>query len=384
MKHAIALVDCDSFFVSCEQVLKPELIGQPVCVLSNNNGCVVSRSKEAKAVGVKMGMPFFMAKKEFPNVVYITGNLERYGEFSKKVMTKLKEYSPNVEVYSIDEAFIDLTGTERLYGKSLEEIIKMIRSDIFNELQIPVSIGLAPSKTLAKLASDKAKNTGGIFIITPEAINTILENTYLEEIWGIGKNMSIKLKRKGIFTPTELVKKEDQLLKSYFGVVGLNLKHELLGECISFVNPKEEAPQSIQHTSALKEFTNDKNVLKTALNTHIHSACKKLRRHGLLCSKVGTMLRTKDFRLLSLVKELDDSTNFELEIQKTVFELFEQIYLENTLYRSTGVYLLDFEAEAFKQLPLIYDEKDIKKSALAKCLDKIENKFGKNSIRTGY
>lgn len=384
MKNIIALVDCDSFFVACEQVLAPELLGKPVCVLSNNNGCVVSRSKEAKTVGVKMGMPFFMAKKEFPNVTYITGNLDRYGEFSKKVMNKLKEYSPNVEVYSIDEAFIDLTGTERLYQKSYEDIIRMIKDDIYNELKIPVSIGLAPSKTLAKLASDKAKSTGGIFVVKPEEIYSILSKTSLDEIWGIGKNMNLKLKKKGIFTPIELIQKEDSLLKSYFGVVGLNLKHELLGECISFVNPVEEAPKSIQHTSALKEFTNDKNILKTGLNTHIHSACKKLRKHGLLCKKVGTMLRTKDFEVISLVKNLDESTNFELEIQKTVFELFEQIYLENVLYRSTGVYLFDFEPEFCKQLTLLKDEKEDKKNALTKCIDNIENKFGKNSIRTGY
>ena len=384
MKNVIALVDCDSFFVACEQVLAPELLGKPVCVLSNNNGCIVSRSKEAKNVGVRMGMPFFMAKKEFPDVTYITGNLDRYREFSNKVMNKLKKYSPVVEIYSIDEAFIDLTGTERLYQKSYEEIIKMIKKEIYEELKIPVSIGLSTSKTLAKLASDKAKTTGGIFVICPDKISSILEQTSLEEIWGIGKNMSLKLKKKGIFSPIELTKKDDALLKSYFGVVGLNLKHELLGECISFVNPKEEAPKSIQHTSALKEFTNDKNILKTGLNTHIHSACKKLRQHGLLCKKVGTMLRTKDFRVFSLVKDLEESTNFELEIQKTVFELFEQIYNSHILYRSTGVYLFEFEPEACKQLTLLRDEKEEKKTALAKCIDNIENKFGKNSIRTGY
>ena len=124
MKNVIALVDCDSFFVACEQVLAPELLGKPVCVLSNNNGCIVSRSKEAKNVGVRMGMPFFMAKKEFPDVTYITGNLDRYREFSNKVMNKLKKYSPVVEIYSIDEAFIDLTGTERLYQKVMKKLSK--------------------------------------------------------------------------------------------------------------------------------------------------------------------------------------------------------------------------------------------------------------------
>ena len=146
---------------------------------------------------------------------------------------------------------------------------------------------------------------------------------------------------------------------------------------------EEEIPQSIQHTSALKEFTIEKNILKTALNTHIHSACRKLRLHGLLTSKIGVMLRTKDFQVFSISQELTESTNFELEIQKTVFELFEQIFREGILYRSTGVTLADFESEDCKQLTLLDREND-KKDSLAKCIDKIESKFGKNKIRTGF
>lgn len=383
MKKVIALVDCDSFFVACEQVRDMGLVGLPVCVLSNNNGCVVSRSKEAKAVGVRMGMPYFMAKKEFPEVIYKTGDKDFYEEISSKVMAKLKTYAPQVQVYSIDEAFIDLTGTERLYKKNYEEIVRQIRNEVMAETGIPVSIGLASSKTLAKLASDKAKKNAGIFIVQEENIEQLLKSTKIEEIWGIGRNLTLRLHKKGILNAFELVSKPDELLKSYLGVVGLNLKHELLGECVSPVSSEEEIPQSIQHTSALKEFTIEKNILKTALNTHIHSACRKLRLHGLLTSKIGVMLRTKDFQVFSISQELTESTNFELEIQKTVFELFEQIFREGILYRSTGVTLADFESEDCKQLTLLDREND-KKDSLAKCIDKIESKFGKNKIRTGF
>lgn len=384
MERVIALVDCDSFFVACEQLVNPELVGKPVCVLSNNNGCVVSRSKEAKACGVKMGAPYFMAKKEFKNVIFVTGKKDLYEEVSERVMNKLKTYSPYVEVYSIDEAFVDLTGTSRLYNKTYEEIIRMIRDEVKSEVGISVSIGLASSKTLAKLGSDKAKSNGGIFIIAPEDVHFILKDTRIEEVWGIGRQLTKKLARKGILTAFELVSKPDCLIKSMLGVVGLRLKHELLGVCTSFVNPEIEIPKSIQHTSALKEFSSEKNVLKTAINTHIHSACAKLRRYGLLTSNVGVMLRTKDFQVISLTQELMEATNFEFEIQKTVYDLFEKIYSTGILYRSTGVYLSDFENESSRQLTLLNADVTNKKETLARCIDRIEAKFGKNSIRAGY
>lgn len=383
MERMIALVDCDSFFVACEQVVNPELEGKPVCVLSNNNGCIVSRSKEAKARGVKMGEPYFMAKENYKDVIFISGHKDLYDEISTKVMNKLRTYSPLVEVYSIDEAFIDLTGTSKLYNKSYEEIIKMIRDEVKAETGITVSIGLAGSKTLAKLGSDKAKSLGGIYVVEPEDIHFLLKDTKIEEVWGIGRQLTKKLAKKGILNAFELVSKPDVLLKSMLGVIGLRLKHELLGICTSSVNPIEEPPQSIQKTSALKDFSSDKNVLKTAINTHIHRACVKLRKYGLLTSNAGVMLRTKDFRVVSLSQELTESTCFEFEIQKIVFELFEKIYTPNILYRSTGVYLSNFEQEANKQLTLLNNNSD-KKDSLARCIDKIESKFGKNSIRTGY
>ena len=160
-KRYIALVDCDSFFVSCEQADDPELKESPTCVVSGPNGCVLSRSKEAKQMGIRMGMPLFMAKKEFPNANYICANHDKYHEYSKKVMACLNDFSPDVEVVSVDEAYIDLTGTQRLINKTYSEIVKMIRETILEKTDIPVSIGLSHSKMLAKLASDKAKKTGG-------------------------------------------------------------------------------------------------------------------------------------------------------------------------------------------------------------------------------
>ena len=180
----IALVDCNNFFVSCEQLMNPALKNKAVCVLSNNDGCIIARSKEAKEMGIPMGYPLFKAKREFKNVIYISRNFSLYHDISKRVITKLMSYTPDIEQYSIDEAFLDLTGLKKLYRCSYEEIIYKIKTEIEEEIGVPVSIGLAPSKTLAKLACEKAKKDktlNGLCRIKIKDIDEILKKTYIEE-----------------------------------------------------------------------------------------------------------------------------------------------------------------------------------------------------------
>src|SRR5574344_150815 len=160
-KQIIALVDCDSFFVSCEQSLNKDLQGKPVCVLSNNDSCIVARSKEAKKVGVTMGMTYYSAKKEYPNVVYLSGNIETYRKFSKKVMEILRTFSPDLQVYSIDEAFLELSGVKKFHKLNYYKLAKKIRETIKKELDINVSIGISSTKVLAKLACETSKHAGG-------------------------------------------------------------------------------------------------------------------------------------------------------------------------------------------------------------------------------
>ena len=246
--NVYALVDCDSFFVSCEQKMNPELKGKPVCVLSNKDGCVVSRSKEAKKMGVRMGQPYFMAKREFPDAIYISCHHDLYGEISNQVMGLLKEFSPKVQIYSIDEAFVDLTGLKRLYNKkNYQELAEFIKNEIKEKLDIPVSIGISSTKTLAKLASDKAKKTNfGIFSINKNNLQEILETTSVEEIWGIGKNLTLLCKKSGILNAYELTQKDDIWLDKTFGIRGREMKHELLGEIVSPIINEEKLPKSIQ------------------------------------------------------------------------------------------------------------------------------------------
>ncbi len=385
-KNIIALVDCDSFFVSCEQKINPELKGKPVCVMSGRGQCVISRSKEAKRLGIRMGMPYFQIEGQMKKATFINANHDLYSQISAQVMSVLKQFSPKVEVYSIDEAFVDLTGLERLYKKNYWEIGQMIREEILKQLDIPVSIGVSSSKSLAKLASDKAKISGeGVFLVETRKILPLLQKTGIDEIWGIGKNLSILLRKNGILTAYELVCQDDVWLNKQIGINGLEMKHELLGEMVSPVSNEEKLPKSIQKTSALAKFSSDKNYLKNSLNYHIHRACVKLRKINAKCKGVSIFLRTKDFKIFCEKKLLNASTDFELEISDIVFALLDKIYNPNIIYRSTGVILDTFVNNDEAQMSLFTDiEIDNKKEKLSKCFDRLEARFGKDIIQTGF
>ena len=385
-QKVIALVDCDSFFVSCEQKRNPELKGKPVCVLSNNDGCVISRSKEAKKMGVRMGEPYFMCKKEHPKAIYITADHEYYSFVSHQVMSILKDFSPLVQIYSVDEAFVDLTGLTKLYKRNYKKLAIYLRQKVLDEADIPVSIGVSSTKTLSKLASDKSKHMQeGVYLIGRRKIEKELKDTRIEEIWGIGRRLSVGLKKHGIINALELVRKDDKWLDKEIGIHGIEMKHELLGEMVSPVTNAEKLPKSIQNTQAFGIFTSDFNYIKNELNKHIHTSCRKLRSYNTKCMQIGVMLRTKDFRVFYTKKDLLTPVDFELEISNIAIKLLEEIYDPNILYRSTGVTLEKIGEQGSEQLSLYSDNTDLEKKAkLAQCFDKLESKFGKNIIKTGF
>ena len=333
-----------------------------------------------------MGMPYFQIEGTLKQAIYINANHDLYSEISKKVMAVLKEFSPCVEIYSIDEAFADLTGLERLYKKNYLEIAQMIRQEILEKVDIPVSIGVSSSKSLAKLASDKAKKMNeGVFLVGSKKIEPLLKNTSIDEIWGIGKNISQLLRKNGILTAYELISQDDIWLDKQIGIHGLEMKHELLGEMVSPVSNEVKLPKSIQRTSALAKFSSDKDYLKNSLNYHIHRACVNLRKINAKCKSVSIFLRTKDFKVYVEKKVLNFGTDFELEISDIIFDLLDKIYNPNILYRSTGVILENFVYNSAEQISLFSDiSVDTKKEKLSKCLDRLEEKFGKDVVQTGF
>ena len=381
MDKVIALIDCDSFFVSCEQVENSELKHKPVCVLSNNDACVVSRSKEAKQMGIPMGIPYFMAKQDFPDAIYVSGRHEIYKNYSAKVMKVIEDFCPQVQVYSIDEAFADITGLDKYFQTNYRGVAELLQKEVKNKTDIPVSIGISSSKTLAKYASDKSKDTDGIMIIL-DNYEDILKNIEISDIWGIGRNLSKKMTDLSLYTAKDITEKADKWLSEKFGKNGVMLKYELLGKSM-YPLEEEKPPQSIQDTSSLRKPSSDKNKLKTEINTHIHIACRRLRSYGGYCSAVEVMLKTKDFKTYILKDKLKYPTNLELDISKVIYDLFDKIYKEDTIYRSTGIVLEDISYTTETQLSLFENETQ-ESSKLAKAIDNINKKYGKNLIKAGF
>lgn len=381
----IALMDCDSFFVSCEQLDNPSLLGKAVCVLGNNDGCIISRSKEAKEMGVRMGMPHFMAKKEFPNAIYISGRYQRYVELSKRTIGLLSTFSPTIEQYSIDEAFIDFTGLRRLYRRSYIEIAKMIREEIKTKIGIPVSIGISTTKTLAKLASHKAKQSSGTYIIGYRSIKKELQNTKLSEIWGIGHNTNALMEKFGIKTAYEFTSQNDEWLKAKLGIRGLQTKEELLGNSIFKINNISTLPKSIQNTRSFANFTTDKEYIKNSIIYHINHSCERLRELGLKAGGIKIILRSKDFKYFCEKQLLPSPSSWDSDLINVALTLFEKIYQKNTIYRSSGVVVENLIRTQDIQLSLFENiEKENKKDKLCQSIDKLTKRYKKNIVKIGY
>ncbi len=380
----IALVDGNNFFASCEVLMNPSLKGKPVCVLSNNDGCVIARSYEAKKLGVKMGMPYFMAKKTFTGVNYLSADFSLYHELSQRMMKLISSYSDKVDIYSIDEAFLDITGLDKVLKLSFKEIAIKIKQDIESHIGVSVSVGIANSKVLAKLATHKAKNKNGIYVIDQNNIKNELQNIPVEEVWGVGKNIARSLRKYGIFYADEILLKDDNFYKVNYGKKGLELKYELMGISVIPLTGIEEKPKSIQRTRAFPEFSRNKRYITTELEMHLHNICKKLRMNNQKTSLIYVMLRTKDFRVFVKDKKLDVATDSEFILKKTVIELFESIFNEEIVYRSSGIYAAELQDTEKVQLPLFEQISHKKGEEVSFVIDKIEGLYGRGSISLGY
>lgn len=389
MKDVVALIDCNNFFVSCERLFNPKLNNKPVCVLSNNDGCVVSRSNEAKKLGVPMGIPYFIAKNQFKNVIFLSGNLSKYAEISNKVMEKLKDFTPDVEVYSIDEAYLNLTNLNKTFNCTFNDLIQKISNDIFCQIGVDVSVGLSYSKTLAKLACEKAKalQKQGInqktYIIGYREINSVLQNTDIKEINGIGKNNEKLLRKYLINTGFDFINQNDFWIKKLMGKTGLDLKQELLGNLIRPVIAENALPKSISRSESFKEFQKDINYIQQELNRHIHRVCQILREKELMAQQIGIFLKTKDFMCKSIKINLLNPSNSELEIIPFAKEALNNMFEKGIIYRSVGFWAYKLQNCNNKQISLFDAQKTLKKQEISKTWDKLEEKWGKGIIKIG-
>lgn len=341
------LVDCNNFYVSCERVFNPSLRGKPVVVLSNNDGCIIARSNEAKALGIPMGAPLHLYKTLIKqnNIFTYSSNYTLYGDMSSRVMSVLNYFIPNIEIYSIDEAFLNL---KNFNIQSLQDEMFKIRERIYQWTGIPVSIGIGPTKTLAKLANKIAKknSSNGVYILTVSTqLTHILSNMKLEDIWGVSKGWGNRLRSIGINNPRQLQQANPRQIRTLISVVGERIIYELRGQpCLALeeVNNKK----SITVSRSFGNMINDKDSLKKALANYAARAAEKLRYQDSVCGGIYVFINTNRFRERDLqysnsatinFDELTDSTTIIIEKS---FKLLENLYRPKYNYKKIGVTLL--------------------------------------------
>ena len=294
-----ALADCNNFFASCERVFRPDLQGKPVIVLSNNDGCAIARSNEAKALGIKMGAPLFKIRHlvEKHDIAVFSGNMALYGEMSHRVRLVLGEFAPAVEVYSIDEAFLDLRGVDNV---DFDAYAKEISAKCWKMTSIPVSVGISPTKTLAKIASKLCKQypklKGGCYMHRPQDIEKVLRKYPIEDVWGIGRRTAPKLKDRGIMTAYDFTQMSESTVRHMLGITGLKTWNELRGvPCIEFED-NFETKQSICVSRSFSSEIYALSELQEQIANFASSLAEKLRKQNTAASEIAVFAYTNRFK----------------------------------------------------------------------------------------
>jgi len=379
-EKAILHIDGDAFFVSVEMAKNPKLKGKPV-VTGEERGIVSAFSYEAKALGIKRGMPIFKVKNDFPNVTILPGDYKAYVEYSGKMMEIVRRYADDVEEYSIDECFADLTGLERVLKMSYKEIAERIKLEVNKELNISVSIGIAPTKVLAKVASKWVK-PNGLTIITKENIFDFLIIEPIEKIWGIGPKTSSYLKTKGIIYAKDLATKDIYWIRQHLSKPYEVMWNELNGISLMEIDSNPKCVySSIQKTRSFHPATNDKIFLLSQLSKHVEEACAKARHYKLVPKKLSFFLKDYNFKYYTYQISLASHTNAPEALLQLIENDFDKIYRVGIQYRTTGVVLNELISNEVKQGDLFGDTNiENKFEVIHEQIDMLEEKFGKKVV----
>ena len=385
-----ALVDCNNFYVSCERLFNPKLEGKPVIVLSNNDGCAVSRSDEAKALGIEMATPAFMARDiiQKNNVAVFSSNYTLYGDISDRVMKTLGSFVPRLEIYSIDEAFLDMHDLD--YTDLLELGLE-IRKAVFKNVGIPVCVGIAPTKTLAKMANRYAKkyrkSIGVHWAANDQLIRDMLAATEVGDIWGIGRQYALFLKRNGFNTALEFLSAPEEWIRKNMTVVVQRLFNELKGIPAIAWEFKPPAKKNICTSKSFGKLQTRKEEIKEALCNYAAACALKLRNQNSCCRSINVFLQTNLHRTQdkqysrSITIDLQTPTNFTGEIIKYATKGFEIIFKEGYNYLKCGVMVSDIVPDERIQSSL-FDQCDRKKNkTVMEAMDKVNKYLGKEIVR---
>jgi DNA polymerase V len=385
-----ALVDCNNFYVSCERVFNPGLEGKPVVVLSNNDGCVISRSQQAKDLGIKMGVPYFQQRDWFKEqgVRVFSSNYALYGDMSRRVMSVLSEFTPVLEVYSIDEAFLELHGFEKYHD--LAEHAQQIKQRIKNCLGIPVCVGIGPTKTLAKAANYLAKRQRdgqGVWIIdTEEARMQALKEIPVSNVWGVGRKKAVKLEYAGLITAWDLTKCSVGWVSQHLGgVVGVRLLKELQGEaCLQTALPQEK--KNIAFTRSFGKAVTCSDFLRQAVTVYASKAAEKLRQQNSVAGAITVFAHTNRFSLAeqyfkSTTIELPVATDSTLELVKVASASIQGIYKAGIQFNKAGVILSDLRPNKNIQIDLFQKSTALEHKGLMHAMDSINKMWGDDVIK---
>ena len=384
-KKKVALIDCNSFYVSCERLFNPKIKNLPVVVLSNNDGCVISRSTEAKQLGIKMGEPYFKVKDlvKKNNVQIFSSNYALYGDLSRRVMKVLKGFTDKIEIYSIDEAFLDLS---HIKDEQVEEYGKRIKERVLKWTGIPTSVGISNTKTLSKVANHLAKKNKAGVIYLKDNIDTILKNFEISDVWGVGKQLSKLYIKNGINNAYKLKNISNTWVKKSTNVLGAKTVMELRG--ISCINLETE---DIKRKSCCVSRSFGKKVesldrLKESITTHCLNAAEKIRMDRQTARAVTVFIRTSPFDKNrkyysnSITIELPISTSNSLELVKTAIDGLKKIYKYGYFYQKAGIILSKLKNSSEKELNLLTPILENKSKTLMKAIDFTNAKYGRNAI----
>lgn len=385
-----ALVDCNNFYASCERVFQPQLEGKPVVILSNNDGCVIARSNEAKALGIPMGAPAFQYRSFFKQkgVQVFSSNYPLYGDMSSRVMSLLGQYSPNLEIYSIDEAFLHFKGFDLF---DLEAEGRRMRKQVRRWTGIPVSVGMGPSKALAKIANKIAKKyystTKGVYCIDTEDKRVkALKWTAIGDIWGIGRQHCKRLEALGVKNAWQFTLLPDDWVKKHMSILGLRLKKDLQGlpsiQLEEVPSPKKGIATTRSFEGTLTAFSD----LEERVSTFTNSCAEKMRKQGSSCTALLVFLRSDPHKKgaipyrNSCVLTLPYSTNSSITLSKYAVLGLHKIFKEGVHYKKAGVMIMGLSPTATRQLPLFGGE-EVKHLAVMQAVDRIHKRFGPHQIK---
>ncbi|QDO95287.1 Y-family DNA polymerase [Formosa sediminum] len=386
-----ALVDCNNFYASCERVFNPALNGKPIAVLSNNDGCVIARSNEAKALGIPMGAPAFEYKNLFikHNIHVFSSNYALYGDMSSRVMNLLANFSPDIEIYSIDEAFLKFDGFQYF---NLQEIGEAMRKQVIKGTGIPISIGFAPTKALTKVANKIAKKfterTKGVYIIdTEEKRIKALKWTAIEDVWGVGRKHAKRLRALNINNAYQFTLQSDDWVRKHMSVIGLRLKHDLEGKpTLDLETPSKK--KSIATTRSFEGMITDYAALQERVATFAVSCAEKLRHQNSHANAVMVFLHTNGFRkdlpqyYRNIIIKTETPTNSSFDLIKVAYKALDCIYKKGLHYKKAGVIVMNLTPENQKQFSLFSNENP-KHQPLMVIVDRLNMSYGNNKVKFG-